>query len=47
MRLTEIGENKEAAFRDIEQAIKDYEERDKARAKIWLRHFSNGTVPDI
>ncbi len=42
MRLTEIGEDEErAAFDGLEQSITDYENRDKIRTEIWLRHFSN------
>ena len=45
MRLTEIGENKEnPVFGDLQHAIRDYEERDKSRADVWLRHFANDLV---
>ncbi len=41
MRLTEIGENREAAETgSLEQSIIAYENRDKDRAKIWRGHFS-------
>lgn len=40
MRLTEIGADIETSeVRALEQAIQDYEARDKARTVIWLRHF--------
>ncbi len=42
MQLTRIGEDAETlVYSDLQQAIRDYETRDKARTKIWLRHFSN------
>ena len=42
MRLTEIGADKEASdFSDLEQAVRDYEARDRARTDIWLRHFAS------
>lgn len=42
MRLTEIGADKEAPdFSDLEQAVRDYEARDRARTDIWLRHFAS------
>jgi 2,4-dienoyl-CoA reductase-like NADH-dependent reductase (Old Yellow Enzyme family) len=42
MRLTEIGADKETPeFGDLGQAIQDYEARNEARAKVWLRHFAN------
>ncbi len=45
MRLTEIGGEKETpAFGDLENAIRDYEERDKIRTDIWLRYFDNDLV---
>jgi len=43
MRLTEIAEDKEKPeFSDLAHAIRNYEERDSTRTKIWLGHFSNG-----
>ena len=40
MRLAEIGTgSKAAAIGDIWQAMSDYEERDRSRTEIWLRHF--------
>jgi 2,4-dienoyl-CoA reductase-like NADH-dependent reductase (Old Yellow Enzyme family) len=40
MRLTEIGSDSETeTVTDLTDAIRDYEARDKARTKIWLRHF--------
>lgn len=43
MRLTDIGSDQKAAHvRDLGQAIRDYETRDKSRTTIWLRHFSPG-----
>jgi hypothetical protein len=45
MRLTEIGADKETPdFGNLEQAIRDYEARDKSRTDIWLRHFANDVV---
>ena len=45
MRLTEIGADKETpVFGDLGHAIRDYEERDKARTEVWLRHFSHDFV---
>ncbi|HEY7687955.1 MAG TPA: oxidoreductase, partial [Dongiaceae bacterium] len=45
MRLTEIGAEKETPeFGDLGQSIRDYEARNKSRAKVWLRHFANGAV---
>jgi 2,4-dienoyl-CoA reductase-like NADH-dependent reductase (Old Yellow Enzyme family) len=45
MRLTEIGADKETPdVRDLGQAIDEYEQRDKARTEVWLRHFTNGAV---
>ena len=45
MRLTEIGADRETPeFGELGQAIQDYEARDKSRAEIWLRHFSNNVV---
>jgi len=45
MRLTEIGADKETpVFGDLGQAIRDYEARNEARAKVWLRHFANDVV---
>jgi 2,4-dienoyl-CoA reductase-like NADH-dependent reductase (Old Yellow Enzyme family) len=40
MRLTEIGtDNETPDVGELEQAIRAYELRDKARTEIWLRHF--------
>lgn len=45
MRLTEIGADKETpVFGDLGQAIRDYEARNKSRAKVWLQHFANDVV---
>jgi len=45
MRLTEIGADTETpVFGDLGQAIRDYEERDKTRTEVWLRHFANDVV---
>jgi 2,4-dienoyl-CoA reductase-like NADH-dependent reductase (Old Yellow Enzyme family) len=45
MRLTEIGADKETpVVGDLGQAIRDYEERDKTRTEVWLRHFANDVV---
>lgn len=45
MRLTEIGTDREpVAFGELEPAIRDYEARDKDRAKIWLRHFARDDI---
>ena len=45
MRLTEIGADKETPnVSDPRQAISEYEARDKARTKIWLRHFTSDAV---
>ncbi|WP_108879580.1 oxidoreductase [Anderseniella sp. Alg231-50] len=42
MRLTEIGADKETPdVSDLEQAVRDYEARDKTRTEIWLRYFSS------
>ncbi len=45
MRLTEIGTDKETpVVGDLGQAIRDYEERDKSRTVVWLRHFANDVL---
>jgi hypothetical protein len=45
MRLTKIGGEKETpAFGNLEEAIHDYEERDKTRTDVWLRYFANDLV---
>jgi len=50
MRMTEIGakigaeiggDSETPDFGDLGQAIKAYETRDKARAKVWRHHFGN------
>jgi len=42
MRITEMGEEMEPTeFGDLRQAIQDYDERDKARTEVWLRHFGS------
>ncbi len=42
MRLTEIGAGTEPSVAgDIGPAIRDYEARDAARTKVWLRHFGD------
>lgn len=41
MRLTTIGTDDETPeVGDLGRAIRDYDSRDKSRAKIWLQHFS-------
>lgn len=43
MQLTKIGSDSETeTVDDLDNAIRDYEDRDKTRTQIWLRHF--GTV---
>lgn len=43
MRLTEIGADAETqTVGNLEDAIQDYEARDKTRTDIWLRHFEIG-----
>ena len=45
MRLTEIGADKETpVFGDLDQAIRDYDARDKTRTAVWLRHFSSDVM---
>ena len=45
MRLTEIGgEIETPTFGDLDDAIRDYEERDKTRTDVWLRYFANDLV---
>ncbi|MFT4716595.1 MAG: 2,4-dienoyl-CoA reductase-like NADH-dependent reductase (Old Yellow Enzyme family) [Paracoccaceae bacterium] len=42
MRLTEIGADKDKpVVGGLEQAIRDYEARDKSRTEIWLDHFAD------
>ncbi len=42
MRLSEIGADRETpVVGDMEQAVRDYEARDRARTQVWLRHFKN------
>lgn len=44
MRLTEIGADRETpGAGSLEQAIENYEARDKARTEIWLGHFASGS----
>lgn len=48
MRLTQIGLDEETPeFGSLEQAIGDYEERDKTRTEIWLHHFANSAARQI
>lgn len=45
MRISELGNEMETEeFGDLRQAIKEYEERDKVRTEVWLRHFGNDHV---
>lgn len=40
MRLTEIGADRDMPeVGDLDQAIRDYEARDAARTRVWLKHF--------
>ncbi len=40
MRLTAIGADSETPeFGDLEQAVMEYDARDRARTDVWLRHF--------
>lgn len=42
MRLTEIGSDSESQnVRDLEEALRKYEARDKTRTNIWRRHFNS------
>jgi hypothetical protein len=42
MRLAEIGaDNDPPDSSGLEQAVRDYAERDKQRTKVWLTHFAN------
>ena len=43
MRLTDIGADRDAAEAgDLAQAVREYEARDGARTKVWLRTFARG-----
>lgn len=45
MRLTEIGSDQETPnLGDLEEAIRDYDARDKSRTEIWLGHFVDNVV---
>jgi hypothetical protein len=40
LRLTEIGEDREAGFDlDLPKILQAYEARDKERTGVWLQHF--------
>jgi hypothetical protein len=40
MRLPDLAERVETpGYRDLRQAIQDYDARDKARTETWLQHF--------
>ena len=45
MRLNEIGADQETPnLGDLEEAIRDYDARDKSRTEIWLGHFVDNVV---
>ncbi|MDK4731488.1 NADH:flavin oxidoreductase/NADH oxidase family protein [Rhizobium sp. CNPSo 3490] len=45
MRLTGLAADSEALeFGDLEQAIKDYHDRDAARTKTWVAHFGRNAA---